>query len=662
MRGKRGYPLSMATVALGLAVGLSHQAMAGAETTRSADDWEGHVSVGPAGCDYSDLQSAIDAGAAGSHGGHIGVHADYDMNDMYLIQDLDEWDDDPWIVGGFDSCNIGDFDSASATTSLNADDQSRHFSITYEAEEEDPTRTVTLENFALSNGFASEGASVHISGTPGRLTVHLRDTQLFNNTTHVAGGGAINLRATADTIVEDPGFPPPPVPPEIPPMLLLGDDVVIDLNTAASFGGGIRCDGQTHSISGRLMNIGNAQISRNHAGTAGGGIDAHNCPFLMPSGGPFFLALGSDAGIFLNTADDRGGGIAASGGSIVVVNGTPTDIIGQPIAGDPDHAAVIASNEANRGGAIYAAGSETVVSIGDTAIVGNSAVAENGSSGHGGAIYATGEAMVAFASRTENEPCSPPEFDGLLFVYPPCNRIRNNHAEGRGGVAFVRNGASLFIHDTFIEGNSVDGNPRGGMIYAFNEDDEFADPPPATVLLENTLMTGSEGGGSLLGADPDSEVSVHWSTITENDLTGNRGALQAFGAADRPAHVEIVGSIVWDDDGNVALSTPSEDSTIEAYCVIGHQDPGSEHFDVTEYYSQIDPEIQGNHRLSFISPAIDYCNDQPVPDRDLDGRERDLLFDGDTTEPPNAHPDGIHDIGAFTVQEMELFHDRFEAD
>ena len=649
-----------------LAVNVLH---AGTEsvTSRSAEDWVGHVSVGPSGCDYSDLQDAIDDGAAGGHGGHIGVHADYEMTGEYVMDQFAVWVEDPWIAGGFSSCNVGDLGSASTRTVLDADNQSRHFTIEFDAQESDSFREVRLQNFRLVNGSSNNAGAVAISSVHGRLSVHILNSVLTNNTADPFFGGAIWVSSTGDTIVDNGGFPPPPIPPLAPPLLVLGDDTWIDLNSAETFGGGIHCTGGGNDISGRMMSIGNALISRNHAGTGGGGISANNCPFVMPAGGPWALAAIPDAGIALNTTDDRGGGILASGGSNVIVTGRTADFYNRPWGGDPDHSAMVVGNEANRGGGLYATGSGTVIALVDAVIGSNQAVEVDDSPGQGGGIYAVGQAMVEFGPRNVDTPCRPPTFANLLLTYPPCNHITSNSADDQGGAAYVQNGAHLIINDAYISNNSAE---LAEIAYAINSAAP-SELPAARVEIENSLMTGNGDdltpGQSLIVGDWESEIDIRWSTMAGNFDADSPGAkITMDGAILAETSLTIIGSILWSEDSDVSLVDRGADTIDEAMavCLIGHR-PDTETGIASsnlQYYSQIDPEIQSNHRLSFTSPAIDYCNDQPVPERDLDGRVRDAVFGGDTTEAPNAHPDGIHDIGAFTVQEPMIFHDRFEAD
>ncbi len=646
MRGKRGYPLSMATVAL--AVGLSQQAMAGAETTRSVDDWEGHVSVGPAGCDYSDLQDAIDDGAAGGHGGHIGVHADYEMNDEYVIHQFAVWVNDPWIVGGFSSCNVGDLGSASGQTTLNAIEESRHFDVQYDVGESGSVRRLTLQNLELVNGSSIGGGALWIRGRHNRLVVQLVNTDIDLNDGGFLGGGIL---VSPDPTIVDLG---PGGRPHVRPMLEIDEESHITRNLAV-LGGGIHCSADTDDdITGTVVRSGAGLILDNTADVSGGGIYAKNCNFSLRNGREIFGFIPT-GGIAMNEAEEDGGGIyAEDGASISIVGNTST------FGGDPDAAALIFANEAERGGAIFATDEGTEIFLRDTDLRGNSA-------DYGGGVYVASEATIEFGSRLDARACKPVSSDSGTITIPPCNRIVNNSAEQQGGAAYVHNGGHLIINDTYITGNTAD---SGEIIYAINTADPDTVPAPK-VEIENTLMTGNgndaASGQSLILGDWASEIEVRWSTMAGNFDADSSGAkITMDGAILAETSLSIIGSILWSDNEDVAVVERGS-STIDdtaADCMIGHlptAEIGISTADL-QFYSQIDPELESNHRLSFTSPAIDYCNDQPVPDRDLDGRERDALFNGDTTEPPNAHPDGIHDIGAFTVHEMELFHDRFEAD
>ena len=663
MTDNKCFSIAVRVIALCLVVGPALQAVAGTELTRSSEDWEGSVAVGP-GCLYSNLQSAIDDGAGGLHNGHIGLHADYDMSENYRIDDFNNWQDDPWIMGGFSSCNINDPDNASVRTTLDAEEDGRHFTIVYGGEEADPHLTVTLQNMRLIKGArVGEGGAIFVSAAHNRLTVELVNSEIRDNlafgteiVTSAAGGG-IFLQPLATIVDEHPSGRP-----LIRPMLVLDDASDVVENTAdagATSGGGIACmTGPNVEIQGIVIQAGAGAIAHNRANSFGfgGGVYVANCHIVLRNGGAVLPGVGGDGGLTFNFCGQLGGGIHATRSSQVHFRGQPSINYG----GNPDSAVLIYGNQALLGGGISANGEGTEILLEDAALIANEAL----DGGSGGGIYVQNQATVNFETRSAEAPCKPEMEDGGWVTYPPCNRIENNSAESEGGAAYVANGASLLVHDTFIRNNSAD---QASVARVWNSDG-LGDTPAAKLEIENSLVTGNSGASTLFSIFNQAHVDVRWSTIADNEYPGDSGHKFTLATIDHPMEptLDMTGVILWsehDDVGIAVRGAGAGDSTLT--CGIGFADPPTGLTD-TAFYSQIDPEFQnpesGNYRLSFTSPAIDYCNDQPVPEHDLDGRERDVVFGGDITEAPNPHPDGIHDIGAFTVQEFMIFQDRFEAD
>ena len=642
MTNHKRFHLALPAVALCLIAGSGIQAFAGTELTRSADDWEGHVSVGPAGCDYSDLQDAIDDGAAGGHGGHIGVHADYEMNGEYVMHQFAVWVEDPWIAGGFSSCNVGDLGSVSGRTTLDGDEQSRHFDVQYDVGETGSVRRLTLQNLELVNGSAPGGGALWIRGQHNRLVVEMVNTEIDLNDGGLFGGG-IYIQPD-ETIVDT-------IPPGLPfvrPMLVLDDDSHVTRNSAA-WGGGISCAADSaDEITFPVVQAGAGLILENEATMHGGGIYAKNCNFQLRNRGEVFTFI-PNGGIAFNEAGEYGGGVYAEDGSLVSLIGD------SGASGDASELAVLLfANDAERGGAIHATGEDTEIVMHNTTLMSNSA-------DYGGGLYLTSEATAEFAARdaSEDAPCRPITSESGVTTIPPCNRILNNDAAEDGGAAHVRNGAKLHIRDTFLEDNSA----ASGAAARVENSESFGQQPNAELLLENTLVTGHEGV-TLFHFGNGASTDINWSSIPFNDVTGFRFLQDPDDGFE--AALSMTGTIVWEED-SPAFMTATGDASVALRCFIGYLpdellDPAYE----LAFYSAIDPEFQApgddNYRLSSTSPAIDYCNDEPVPERDLDRRLRDVALGGDTTEAPNPHPDGIHDLGAFTGLDDQMFRDRFEQD
>jgi len=643
------------SVALCVAFGMAVHALADTNLARSGDGWEGSVAVGP-GCFYSNLQSAIDDGANGLHGGHIGVHADYDMSENYRIDEFENWQNDPWIIGGFSNCNIDDPEDSTSQTTLDAEEDGRHFTITYGGEAVDPHYTVTLQNLRMINGrHEGDGGALYASAAHNRLTVELINTEISENQAFRSGmlssgnGGGIYIWPL-DTIVDMH----PSGRPLIRPMLVLDDATNVIENTASGVqgrGGGLACRTEPQrEIQGVVVQTGAGSIAGNVAGE-GGGISARNCSLVLRNGGSVLPGVGANGGVAFNLAGIEGGGIHATESSRIFVRGQASNNFG----GANDSAALIYANQAPIGGGVYARDEDTTIVLEDVAVVANEASA-------GGAFLLINQSSLEIEPRTSQTPCQSKIVEGDWVTYPPCNRIEGNTAVDEGGAAYIVDGANLVVHDTYINNNSADSS---SVARVWNTD-EFGDSPSAALEIENSLIIGNSGASSLFGIVNEAHLEVRWSTIADNHYPDDSGHKFVLFTEDHPMEptMDLTSVILWSDHDDVAIAVRGAgagDSTLT--CGIGFSDPPIGFTD-TAYYSAIDPEFTnpeaGNYRLSFTSPAINYCNDQPVPERDLDGRERDMVFGGDTTDAPNAHPDGIHDIGAFTLQELELFQDRFE--
>ena len=642
MQRQKRIPMIMATACLLLLSGGTVKGMPSDDAAPQGDEWGGHVSVGPSGCDYQNLQDAIDDGAAGGHGGHIGVHADYEMNDEYVIHQFAVWVNDPWIVGGFSSCTVGDIGSASGRTTLDAGEQSRHFDVQYDVGESGSVRRLTLQNLELVNGSAAGGGSLWIRGQHNRLVVELVNTEIDLNDGGLFGGG-IYIQPD-ETIVDTI----PPGLPVVRPMLVLDDDSHVTRNSAA-WGGGISCAADSaDEITFPVVQAGAGLILDNEATMHGGGIYAKNCNFQLRNRGEVFTLI-PNGGIAFNEAGEYGGGVYAEDGSLVSLFGD------SGASGDASELAVLLfANDAERGGAIHATGEETEIVMRNATLLSNSA-------DYGAGLYVTSEATAEFLDRdtSEDAACRPITSEGGVTTIPPCNRIVNNDAIQDGGAAYVRNGAELYIRDAFIEDNSAE----SGAAARVENSESFGQQPNAGLLLENSLVTGQEGV-TLFHLGNGASTDINWSSLAFNDVSSFRFLQSPDDGFE--AELSMTGTIVW-EEGSPAFMTATGDSSVALRCFIGYLpddliDPAYE----LAFYSAIDPEFQDpgndNFQLSSTSPAIDYCNEEPVPERDLDRRLRDVVLGADTTEAPNPHPDGIHDLGAFTGLGDQIFRDRFEQD
>ncbi len=583
-------------------------------------------------CDYDNLSDAL---AAASDGDAILLE---NNDDLYLGDTYFLGGDGMTIRGGYDDCLD---DSPSGRTTLNADGQGRVFDLWLPTGETDEMNVV-LENLSIRGGLTDSnlgGAGIVVEGRQGLLSVELINVEVTDNTvTATSNGGGIRVVVNADAESSSP-------------MLVIDNDSIIQGNSTEGNGGGLACDNpDEHAHDGTMIRVGAADIAGNSA-THGGGLAFDNCRnVFIYNGGPILVIVPTGA-IFGNEASEKGGGLYASGSSLVTIRGD--QFFGM---GDPDHAAHVVFNEAEFGAGIYNDGA--MVTLEDVVINSNEA------SEHGGGIYAT-DGATTIQHRLQNAPCEPSESsDGLISV-PRCSRMTGNSAaDGAGGGYFVTNGAALEIDRTIITDN--DSELAGSVVRATADNDDN----PGVANFRNALVHGNSGATLFYGWQT-SEINVAWSTITDNEAENN--VFRSFASGDDSASIGVVSSIIWEDSASVLTTGGSGNHSTTADCLIAHEDADQTGFNSTVFYSNIDPMLTTVGDKPYFpantSPAIDYCDAMNAEDDEVDlvGTERGSEHQGpDPVEPPDSIASGTYDIGAYETewgpQTDELFQDRFEAE
>lgn len=602
------------------------------------------VSVGP-GCDYENLQDAIDDAVTGSISGEIGIHKDYQASGPYVIIPNGSGLLQAWLMGGFPDCNVSNPDNTSGRTTLSVTGGGRPITVSYNAGPSDPFSAVLLENLVLTGGDTQLGGGLRVVGRPGLLTTILFNTEVSGN--QAGSGGGIQLSAPLDWLVPDPTNPPLP-------MLFLDDNSHVVDNVASNDGGGIWCGSNAErDYAMTLVRSGSGLIFSNEA-ERGGGVFLSGCSFALRNGGPTALIVPA-GGVSFNTASVAGGGVYAENGASGSISALSSDEFG----GDPESAGIVANNEAPEGGGIFATGDDTSVFGIQAYVVGNSAT---GSPGRGGGILVDDEALVHMISNEGSGPCTPPSTSGGVTTAPPCNRLENNHADNRGGGARAVGGGELRLNRTYLTGNTA-GSGGGEVLNAFNSS---ATGVKSRIYVADSLIANNGSGGTMIFADSNSEVSVRWSTLVDNDVGDNFSLIRANATSSSQTVTTILSSILWgNSDENMARVTGSGDLTLSADCVIGYQNEADTDLTSAGFYSQIDPEFlnpeDGDYRLGPTSPAIDYCDDFNSPiGRDLDDRIRGNSYPDSTTPAPSPVPNGTYDLGAFVFVIDRMFQDRFE--
>lgn len=588
-------------------------ATAGGPTT-----WRVGDSTDPA-CDFNHLQDAIDEAASECTFAspcviELSGSADQHRGNTYTIDgaDLAGNASQLFITGGFDNCSANE---PSGQTVLDADGNGRVFTIRYLADFIDPPAFTThLSNVLVTGGSDPDGGvggGIMIEGRSGRQFVRMNDVNINGNSaTH---GGGISIRASS----HEPG---------VAGSWIVMTDSIIANNTALSLGGGIDCTYGT-ADSNNPIEFNNVRVLANSA-TSGGGAFISNCINLefntnadSPNSGP----------LSGNLADGAGGGIFMTSGEATV-----------RATGD-QHAALLAGNSAENGGAAFITGG-SALRLFDVRAAGNEATQR------GGAFYVVNGSLLIMRQsdgKLSTAQCPTPD-------NPLCSGITENRAvESHGGGLYLEN-ATAHVSQSIVRGNISGGLGSAGFVRT------------ATLSLEGTAIFGNFGSSRLFQIE-DGNLGVLWSTIAGNDP--NDGAtLQVFRLLEGDAEpaLQVLGSIIWQPGANMINASGNVSSS--ATCAIGHIGSSSS-FDNTTFYSETDPRLAdvegGDLRLQADSPAIDYCGSGdvaflPVFD-DLFGNERGVPFNQSTQPAPNPG-DGDFDLGAHEQQPVfgEIFDDRFE--
>ncbi len=593
-------------------------------------------------CDFSDVQSAIDATQANDGGfSTINVRVSGDAADhlgnTYFI-DAAEFDnvDVFRIIGGHGSCS-----DASPTTGertvLDADQGGRVFELVYTAVDTDPVRTIILDNLEITGGNADfAGGGIRIRGHSGRLRARLQNVDVNGNVTrNVGSGGGISLEATAGSDSPTTWFS-------------TDQNTLIRQNVADGAGGGLACfhDGSANPP----VILFNTLIMGNEARFDGGGVSVNGCRNVhVRTAGTDFAAEGShlfDRHIGHNSAgqgaDGNGGGIYLTGEAEMTVEASGTEV-----------SAIIFNNTADHGGGI-------AVEDGSELLLVNTRIHANTAHINGGGIHASGAELTMGRHGGVNGfvgDCQP-QFDKNAR----CSVLSSNSAGADGGAIAVEGQATAVINQTFVHGNSSAGG-RGSVAFVGGQ---------STLLeLEGAVVHSNKGSTDLFHVRDAGILEFHWTS-----LAGNREAdedLRVFRVVDTGDGTPILSlssSIIWEPGAELASQSGTPFTTDG--CVIGHlphNESGLDEKDFNTFYSFIDPRLRdpanGDLRLRPDSPAVDYCDLTADPTfNDMFNNPRGVDVGGPLTEPPNQ-PNGDHDfdIGAHELQslQLEIFSDRFES-
>jgi len=579
--------------------------------------------VGPdAACDFSDPQSAINASddddvvrlMSGTYTGGFFI-------DSKALS----------LVGGFPDCITA---TPTGRSTLDQAGGGLVLDIFYPAAVGDPVRQVNIENINIRNGggtgFFSGGALVE--GRPGRLSVNFRNVQISdNNRSGVTdNGGGLRILSTGDADGLALTF------------VTLDNDSIVSSNTTAGDGGGVHCRSNFDDGTVTMLRMGTTLVFDNEAEN-GGGVAVAGCQnVFLYNGGPvlFFFPGG---GILGNTANLSGGGLFLDDGAEVTMRAI--EFLG---FGDPDESALLASNTADFGGGASVTGNSSLV-LEDTYVSGNTGTLFDGGIGVGS------ESELIVRRDPANGECPDPVSGGGVLSRPPCSVIEENFSQNVGGIG-ATTGAMVDISRTIFRGNEASAADGVSAIRATGVP-TFA----ITNVRAEGLLVHDNTGDRAIEIQGVASMALLYSTVVDNsnDIalvtapSGQQAIFDAFSSILRAA-----------DGASVLRHEGAGQPDSLADCLITNRSIAETEFDPAISYSEISGPLfrdpaNGDFRLRFRSPAIDYCSSaNSTLFAGLDGGSRGVAWSGPQPDPNPAGASGDFDLGAFEtpfeIQDTDL--------
>lgn len=570
--------------------------------------------VGQSGCDHSTIQAAVNAvGANGS--GTLRVNAGtYDEAVAVENRSIT-------LIGGYASCTSpspGTWSVIDAGGSTATGPTALRFSVS--AASTSTARFLNIENFDITGGVSAgshgepgltDGGGLRVHTTGGRTAdVLLDNTWVYGNVSRTRGGG-VALSGTGN------GF-----------LSMRNDSRIHDnLNIGEPpFGGGLYCQGNYGIlISGGSIHNNRARTFAIDFGGGGGGVALLGCQLNWHADAP-----GNGPGTLRDNRVEfggSGGGLFAAGGAQVLLTGSHLDSFftsTRPLRIHDNRIEHENTFIVSRGGAIFAFGAGTTVTVDRSWIYRNHSVD-------------TGGAVFAGFGATINIDRLRPECHNDRH----CSRVFENSSVAEGAAGTVRDPESrLDIRRTVLADNTVTEGP-GSVL--FNES------AGAMLRLRDTLLHGDAGAADFAIRLVGGSGIFNGSTLAD---TGR----QVFHLAD--AALNLTGSIIH-EAGDHAMVNSEGTPAVEADCVIWHHAglagiPGASIGRVQTADPLFADRENDLYYLSPGSPAINFCdNFTSPPGVDLEWNPRGISHSGQ----PDVY--GPHDLGAYEFP-LGIFSDRFE--
>jgi hypothetical protein len=379
-------------------------------------------------------------------------------------------------------------------------------------------------------------------------------------------------------------------------------------------GGGIACSGAGSYVSFR------GKLLRNVTSAGGGNLYVGSGCITELHGGALIEGRG---GFGADWSALNGGGIYVDDGVLVAHGGASRVIV-------RDHAAI------DYGGGLFATGTNAVVSLVNTAFLGNYARI------HGGGIYAENGASVIM-DRAQACP----------FIIS-CSQIAGNRATNQG-LAVYADDAQIALSRTIVNDNgwpTESGFTATSVIWATNG---------AEIELDGTGLVGNRTT-DVLTMNASAGVIGQYVTIARNSYTPDDIPTNSWAAVADGGHVALHSSILVDTKGiNV-----SNGGTKSASCLLADTTNGLPAGSFALGIPQFINAAGGDFRQLSTSPGVDFCDESSVPwpgSEDIELQPRGL----DHPDNPNGSPGiagGLFDVGFDEVDpgpSVAIFADGFES-
>jgi len=408
--------------------------------------------------------------------------------------------------------------------------------------------TVTLNGFEFFNGNSvpAQTSDAGFINVIGATNVFMLNTEFHDNSGKK--GGAIQLTDAGASLA------------------LITTN--IHNNSANNLGGGIYCE------NGKVTIYSGSAIHHN-LGAVGGGIYANNCQVILRSGEILNEFL-TTKGIYFNTSNGVGGGIAMFSGSHLTLEGTLI------------HPAAIKGNRATMGGGIYADGDNTTVEAYNAQINGNFA-------NSGGGIYIT-----------ENANFTMYRLNGSCWDDDHCSEISENQvtdANAKGGAVVFDEPSTGSISQTLFKNNLA---PSAAAIYI----------KTATLRLEGNIFTHNSQQTGPFASTELFKIVGGGTNFTFLYNTVNYNEVNSIFALAANENITVANSILWNAatdiltiSGNPNLgsvifncNTVNEDTSLQN-TINNHN-----HI-IADVNSLFIDNQTNNYHLKANSGAIDRCDE-----------------------------------------------------